>query len=338
MKVCLIGKHSNKTPFFYSEYRTLFRRAGVKYVDSPQLADVVVLGFRVDLFETFDVLYDAKLKNEKLKIIVLSEEPLWDVLWSPGFENKVHNVTKNDKKLSYVNLNHFTSDIFSNTQLPYFITTDNRYLVRYSMMFKRNSLLTVKEIMAIWESAEYKFAAIAEHRAEEKYEKECPNGTYQSLNKFRTLVTEACSVKWDCLIEGKGWNTDQPRQNLVDWHLDKLVKLDKKCLFISAFENTMCDDYLTEKVFDAFACLGVPVFYETKASWLNSVFQEEYPFGFRSKEVKNVIEKLDGYKVSYSFAEKYIEIQKKLASQFNDLEVISNARQVFVDRVISYIE
>ena len=66
--------------------------------------------------------------------------------------------------------------------------------------------------------------------------------------------------------EGKGWHSDQPRQSLPDWHLDKLVQLDRQSLFVSALENTLVDHYLTEKIFDAYAVLSVPLYAAKLAS------------------------------------------------------------------------
>ena len=88
MKICLLGKHSSRTPFSYSAYREYFSERGVIIESDPLNADYIIFGFKIDIAANTEILKEARKKNKKLKIVVLSEEPLWDTLWSSGFSEK----------------------------------------------------------------------------------------------------------------------------------------------------------------------------------------------------------------------------------------------------------
>ena len=95
----------------------------------------MILGFRIDIPENIDVIVDALGRKPDLRLAIVSEEPLWDTLWSGDFRAK-HDVLKSKVgTLRYAVLNRFTSDIFNWRYLPYFITTSDDFFARYRNCF-----------------------------------------------------------------------------------------------------------------------------------------------------------------------------------------------------------
>ncbi len=81
-------------------------------------------------------------RKPDLRVAIVSEEPLWDTLWSGDFRAK-HDVLKSKLgTVRYAVLNHFTSDIFDWRYLPYFITTSDDFFARYRNYFLRNAKLS----------------------------------------------------------------------------------------------------------------------------------------------------------------------------------------------------
>jgi hypothetical protein len=339
MKICLLGKHNNRTPFSYSVYKAYFAERGVVIESNPLEADYIVFGFKIDISQNLTVLAKALKKNKNLKVVVLSEEPLWDTLWSKGFNLK--ETTFVDKEaciqIPYFNLNHFTSDLYSFNALPYFVTTENSYIARYASLFRRNSLLSPAEVKHVWSHALFKYAAVAEHRKGEQYEKNCEKNSFFSLSNFRTALSNQYFDKKDSLVEGKGWKNDIKRQSNVDWHVDKLCTLDRKTFVISALENTYCENYITEKIFDAFAVLGIPLYFTLNSEKMDDMLGVKYPYYLKSKNVEAATELVDNIKIDDAFVDMYIGIQKKLAATFSDLNLIDAERHHFTDKILIHL-
>jgi len=338
IKISLIGKHGNRTPFSYDVYKDIFLKSGVEFSDDPSNSNFVVVGFKVDLYENFDVVRKFLLSNPGLKIVVLSEEPLWDSLWSSGFDSARGVVTKGGESIEYFNVNHFTSEVFDYSNVPYFITTENSYISRYCQLFRRNSMLSKAELRKLWESPRYGFASISEKRDEDKFHKDFPHLGCIALNQFRTNLAKRHFGSECTLIEGKGWVSSETRQKLADWHLDKLAKLDKKCKFVSAIENTGYYNYTTEKIFDAFAVLGIPLYMESEGVKLADVINPKSYLAFKTRSVDEALESISSFSLDNEFLDAYKDTQDKLASIFSDVELISSERQNLASRVVNSFE
>lgn len=334
MNIALLGKHGNRTPFSYSVYRRIFTEKGMDFVSQLEKADFIVLGFKVDLYEHFNEITSALNVNPDIKVVVFSEEPLWDSLWSSGFQSVNGSITKSGEIITYYNINHFTSDVFDYLNLPYFITTENSYISRYCQLFRRNSNMSKSELIKNWAAAKHDFASIAEKRDEDKFHKDFLDIDCIALNRFRTQLAGKHFGSSTALVEGKGWVVDAARQELVDWHLDKLAKLDKNCKFVSAIENTKCRNYTTEKIFDAFAVLGVPLYMEGIGGGLGELINPKSYIAFKSRSVNEAFELLSSFEVSSEFTEAYRETQCNLSITFSDIELINNERRSVVTRVM----
>ena len=160
-------------------------------------------------------------------------------------------------------LNHFTTKIFDFEKIPYFLTTSDDYFARYSFLFTRNCALKADELKALWANAPIRVAFYAEFRDEVHFDTHFPEQDVLGLSRYRTMVAKA--MTGDGVIRvGKGWGTKIVRQLLPDWHLDKLAALDRNCFIVSGIDNTHQWNYISEKIFDAFAVLAVPIYFGSR--------------------------------------------------------------------------
>jgi hypothetical protein len=58
---------------------------------------------------------------------------------------------------------------------------------------------------------------------------------------------------------------------LYDWHLDKLLSSYGRYKCVSAIENTFHVNYVTEKIFDAYAVGAIPVYYSSSQHSINKM-------------------------------------------------------------------
>lgn len=302
MKICLIGKHSNRTPFSYDVYKPFFMQF-FTYVSNPEYADILVFGFVIDLEPNVEIIKKCQIKNPNVKIVVLSEEPLWDTLWGGDFFNQRQTRNIAGHSVDFLYLNHQNSNIFEFDRIPYFITTNDDYIARYQFMFSRNAKMSESEIKCIWDNASYDAAFFAEYREGEKYNVSFPEYHIYGLSDFRTRIAKDFDGN-NILRVGQGWGTKKLRQDLPDWHLDKLVTLDKSCKYISALENTHQENYISEKIFDAYACLGIPIIFDQSKNMILRIVDDAFVL-----EVSKIREK------DYFFTNLEMNISKYLKNQ-----------------------
>ena len=259
-KVCLFGRHGHRTPMSYPAYRPLFS-ASFDYVDDPSRADILVLGFEIDIRDNIETLAQLKAANPGLHIVVLSEEPLWDTVWSAQLRPRQGVMRRGGHEVAFQRLNHANTDIFDFAEVPYFLTTDDQFFARYGALFSRNARRPAEHFRAIWERAPVRAAFMAEKRDKKVYDVRFPEAGVEGLSAYRTRLAEAVQGS-GVLRGGKGWEEGEfRRQDLADWHLDKLATLDGRAFIISAIENTHQRQYVTEKLFDALAARGFPIFH-----------------------------------------------------------------------------
>ena len=129
---------------------------------------------------------------------------------------------------------------------------------------------------------------------------------------------------------GSGWSRHKKRQLLVDWHLDKIVALDQKCKVISAIENTHQKNYVSEKVFDAFALLGIPLYFSSKEHAINRVVPENSFVNVNG----NLSSKYDVDDIS---VESYMQAQRQLFNTLSNTKLLYDERSLFVNKVMKFI-
>ncbi|WP_133468426.1 glycosyltransferase family 10 domain-containing protein [Paraglaciecola marina] len=259
IRCILLGRHSNRTPMVYSAYKKVFSNK-IEFVSNIDKAHVVILGFVVDLNGLKETLITAQRKNPSLKIVVISEELLWDTIGGGRFWEKYSNIEISNHVFHFWNLNHVTTDIYNFHNIPYYLTTDNHYFSRYSAMFAMNVKQTANIYKSIWQKAKYQSVFLMQKRFEDKYDVTNPAYNIKGLCRYRSAVAQ----NWpdnSKVISGFGWGVDSKRQDLPDWHLDKITTFNRQTQCFSAVENTHQKYYITEKIFDAFALSAIPLYF-----------------------------------------------------------------------------
>lgn len=324
--VYIHGIHSKRTPFYYLEYRQYFEPF-FSFVDDPSFADVMVSGLLIDFVQSATDIFAWQKVNPKLKLVVFSEEPLWDYLWydNPGIRARTFSSEINHQiiKFQYTYLNHTNSNIFDFDKLPYFVTTESKYMLRYGQEFRRNSKITGSELKKHWASTYYKIVFAAEKRLDKKFfrqDKENSNQQLTGLNHFRTEIAQAFYSKKSCLVIGKGWENENRRQDLVDWHLDKLLKLNNLSFLCSALENTHTESYISEKFFDAMAFRSVPIYYFSDTHKINSLFDAQGMINLYGLDVNSAVVNLENFNIDDVSIEAYLWNVSQLEKLFTSYE------------------
>lgn len=334
IKYCLIGKHQHRTPLSYPTYQQLLPRS-LKPVDLESAPDLLVFGYVQDFYENLPLIREARTRNPSVKLAVLSEEPFWDTIWSGDYTLRKAQRVVNGESLDYYAINHVNSRVYDYEQIPYIVTTEDTFFARYSFMFKRNAAKQEEEYRRVWQKASIKSAFFAEKRLDDKFSYRHPESHVEGLCQFRSRLAEAFSRKHPegSLLVGRGWVPGAIRQKLPDWHLDKLTMLDGRCRFISALENTHQPRYVTEKLFDAFACQGIPLYFASPAHTVNAWLPENAYINLYGLSVEDALSHLTSYVESGHTAEAYRQAQSDLARRFSSAETLERERRRVLDEV-----
>lgn len=335
-KIFIYGKHGKRTPFSYPEYREKFSHY-FEYVDAPEQAEYLIVGYNSDLKNNIEYLSNLVRSSKGLKLIVFSEEPLWDTLWSGNFQEKHGQIkcviNEEELQLEYFVINHVTSKVFQFENIPYFLTTSNDYYLRYNNLFSRNAKLKTTDFENIWEQAQIKYAFFAEKRFNKTYEASYNNGSILGLSKYRTLVASKINSS-NMIKKGQGWDSKPKRQVLPDWHLDKLATLNGHSFIVSALENTHLSNYITEKPFDAFAVKAIPLYYAHPKHDIFRLVEEGSFINLSGLSVEESLEKMNEFRVNHEFTDRYLSSQVNLSKLFSDPKIYLNERNRIVDETV----
>lgn len=335
IKVNLFEKHSNRTPLSYKFYRNLLEKTMI-YEKSVENTDCLITGFVRDFKENAQKIKRLIDKNGDLKLVVLSEEPFWDTVWGEDFQNKKSKlvIKENSEKiiLNYYNLNHITSRIFDFKYIPYFITTEDSYIQRYKKMFYRNSQLGKEHYLKVWQNAKKQYTFMMTRRVGKKFDVLYNDKKIFGLSRYRSLLCESLDTS-ETSCEGKGWGNSIQRQSLSDWHLDKLKKMDEKCYIVSALENTYVENYVTEKIFDAFAVQGIPLYYAQKDHRVFDLVNKGSFINLANLSIEKALKIIQEFEIDDQFIESYIDTQKKLYELFSNEKYLIFERQRIAEEI-----
>lgn len=256
-RIALFGRHSSRTPFAYETYRKSLstRLDFVGLDDHPHL---IITGFSKDLFDAIGNGLEDYLKSQDSKLLVVSEEPLWDTIYAPQCQEAVFDnvaaIKGTDIRFNF--FNHLNSDLYEYNRIPYYLTTSANYLTRYTVLM--NSILSSYSPSFFADKASEPVFGMFEKRIESWFDYNIDH--VQCLCIYRSLLGQ--ELQSDARISGLGHaGSVSPRQKLPDWHLDKLARSYRKHGFVIAMENTCHKDYVTEKIFDAYAVGAIPIYY-----------------------------------------------------------------------------
>lgn len=341
ISIYLHGKHSNRTPLAYEAYRELSKHK-FKYVDSHKNADIVLTGFSADFKNNHSSLVNIKNDNHNAVFVVLSEEPLWDTVWNKEILPLKQNIeVKIDGKISSITyhfLNHSNTDIFDFDKVPYFITTNDHYWARYNTLFANTLKSSTSDLLATWKAAKYDFAFMGAKRTKDNLIVSFNEGRTLGLSVYRTRIAERLNTQ-KSLIEGEGWHEESiKRQSLPDWHLEKLSKFYRNCKIISAIENTHQRNYISEKIFDAFACQGVPLYFAQSDHLINKIINPNSYINLKTLDIESSIAKIKDFKVDANYAKEYKEATSSLFETFNSFKDYQHTRLQILQKIQTQFE
>jgi hypothetical protein len=337
MKVFLKGPRSNRTPLSYPEYRSLFLKRGVEYAGKPEDADLLVYSCLIDIRDDLDELSRIFSRRPDIRLVVLSEEPLWDSLWSGDCFSKKGSITIGERTYPYTFLNHCTTRIYDFERIPYFITTSDDFFARYAFLFARNRAFQGPELTALWDKAPVRAAFYAERQIDAQFDVYSALHDVWGLCRYRTLVAQGMTGDGIARI-GKRWGNTTVRQLLPDWHLDKLAALDRRSCLVSAIENTHQWNYVSEKIFDAYAVLGVPLYFAGPLHAVRRLAPAESFINVYGLTVDQALHKISLFNADREFVAVYREAQAALAEIFLQPKVLAQERGRVASEVLSELE
>jgi hypothetical protein len=331
-KICLLGRHANRTPLSYEPIRRIIDQQ-LKFVEVPEQADIVISGFNIDLLDSIEALSAVLSSPNKPKFAILSEEPLWDITWSGPFTGRKARIADTRGEIAYTFLSHETSNIFEFERIPYFVLTSDSYAVRYANLIGRFACMTPKDMLERWKSATFPAAFFFERRTGATYSNSFPERNVTGLSAYRTDVAESLKLP-GVLRVGKGWSTESRRQDLPDWHLDKLVQADGNTRVLSSLENVHQRLYITEKIFDAFAIGAVPLYYADPEHRVFELVPSASMLNCYSLTPKQASDKIANFTPDHAFAEAWLDTAAKLCTLFSDIPTIQAERRRVAEATI----
>jgi len=269
-----LGPRFARTPLAYAPLRRLIGDR-LEFVATPKTADLIVTGWSLDFQDHAADLAQVRRVNPAVRFAVISEEPLWDTVWSGGYSAPNHSFNCGGTAQPYRFLNHANTRIFDFERIPYFLLTADHFCARYVSMLSRYGCMSAHELRRHWLDAAHTAAFVAEFRNDPAFDVWLPDGQRQGLSAYRSAVAQLTPGQTVLRI-GKGWTGEEPaRQSLPDWHLDKLARLDGQVRVCAACENTYQNNYITEKPFDAFAVGAMPACYAGPGHRLHDLIPPE---------------------------------------------------------------
>ncbi|SEO24005.1 Glycosyltransferase family 10 (fucosyltransferase) C-term [Gemmobacter aquatilis] len=313
IRVLTFGAFRNRQPLAYAPIRD--RLAGrLRLVDDPTEAQIVTISHHKDLELFGNRLWQMLAARPGLRLVLLSEEPFWDSCWAPDPFARHQVFATASGPLPYAVLNHQNSAIFQAAQVPYFLLTHPRYIAHYQPRLDRNAGRSATDWLAQFRDAEWDAGFMGEKRTHERHRPAWPAEDLWGLSVYRSRFTQLCTGT-RVLRLGKGWSDGPPRQALPDWHQDKLERFDLRCRYLGAFENTHQREYVSEKIYDAFATGAIPLYFAGPGHAVHRLIR---PGGWRNfHAVPPRPDAFDARRpVSLAEAEAYAATQQHLAGLF----------------------
>lgn len=342
LRIFLLGPRGQRTPLAYAPLR---RHLGdrIAWADRIEQADLVVTGWSRDLEDNRAELAALWHKGVRPRLAVLSEEPLWDSVWSGDLAPRDRVLDcDGGLQLAYRSLNHVNTSIFRFHTLPWFILSDDRFAARYALLMAPFAALTPKALLQHWHAAPLQAAFVAERREGDEFAPVYPVEGVVGLSRYRSRVAEL--TLGDAILRiGQGWSAPQPRrQELPDWHLDKLARLHGKVRLCSAYENTLQSCYVTEKPFDAFAVGAIPVIVADAGHRLLDLIRPEAMLNTRFCAPDVAAARIAAFVPDLIVAEAWRETAQDLLARLRDPALILAERQrlavACLDELIRFVQ
>lgn len=323
--VYLQGLHAKRSPLSYPALAPYFQDR-ILLVDQPEQADLQLFSHSLDV-EMAPVAQIQCWRNHRQPLVWLSEEPFWDTIWGKAPLAPVLTVDSPLGGVPVHQINHQTSAIFRYDQLPYYLLTNPRFQNAYARMFARNAQKTPRQWLLEFQARPVELSFMFEKRAAPHHNVSWPEGDVTGLCAWRTELALACleqaGGEQTIKTHGRSWHGGLARQAIAgDWHADKLATLDGHARQIGALENTHQPQYLTEKLFDAFACGARPLYWASDQNRIHDLALPDTAWAnLFGLSPATAAEKVLSWRPDAAFAEAYTEAQQILAAHFGNPEV-----------------
>lgn len=313
--VCTLGQYANRQPFAYPQIRAQCR-SRFQVIDRMDGADIVILSHPKDLDNLAGQL--RRRLSAAQRVVLLSEEPFWDTIWgrTPLVRNQFWPTPMEDLPVTV--LNHHTSAIYDFDTIPYFLLTEYHFMTRYRRWFARNAARRPSDWQVHFRAAPYQAGFLMARRQSPRYDVAFPEAEVFSLCNQRTAMAEACQGPgfWH---RGQGWHPDTPRrQALPDWHLNKFLSLDRQLRFLCAVENTHQHNYVTEKIFDAYAIGAIPLYAAGPRHRVHEIAKAGTFLNLIDTPPSDLPDRLAQFDMDAAFCDSYAHQQRGLATLFAD--------------------
>lgn len=302
-------------PLAYPELRPLFLD-DIEEVRDPAQADIYLFAHVMDVEHApREMVQDWRRRRRP--VVVLSEEPFWDTIWGKRPMSPHIVVDTGFGPLPVEQINYQTSDVFRFERIPYYLLTNPRFGRAYRRMLARNAARRAGDWLRDWSTRPIDVAFMFERRPEPSHDVTWPEGDLTGLCAWRTRLAEACTTGRVVRL-GRSWQGGQSRFELRDWHADKLRKLDGKARMIGAFENTHQQDYITEKIFDAFACGALPLYAASSGHRVHGLgLPPESWINLDGLDTNTAAERIAALSSDTATAEAFASAQIRLAALFH---------------------
>lgn len=338
IRVFRTGLHAHRMPLSYPALWPLFERQ-IRIVDRPDEADLYLFAHVMDIQAAPRALVED-WRRRRRPVVLLSEEPFWDTIWGGHPLDPLIHVDTDFGALPVHQLNHHTArEIYRFTHLPYFLLTNHRFANAYASRFARNAACSAADWTTSMAARQLRTVFMFERRPEPYHAVQWPQGGIIGLCSWRTELAHACDAA-GVLRLGQSWQGGRSRFELAtDWHLDKLVRLDRRSRMIGALENTHQPDYITEKLFDAFACGAVPVYYAAPDHRIHDLgLPPEAWINLYGLSPQTAAEKLAALPACPVSAEAFEAAQRGLARHFGDSRIWIEERDRLARAVLAALE
>ncbi|MBR9650079.1 glycosyltransferase family 10 domain-containing protein [Thalassovita aquimarina] len=324
IRIFKTGHHANRTPLSYAALAPLFADH-IQLVDSPAKADLYLFSHSMDV-ETAPRLLIDDWRRRRRPVVILSEEPFWDTIWGGRPLDPLIRIETPQGALPVHQLNHCTTDIYHFARIPYYLLTAPRFVESYAGHFRRNAALGASDWRAAFADYARNLTFMFERRPERYHSVEWSEADLSGLCAWRTDLAEACD--WESVNRlGQSWQGGQTRFDLKDWHGDKLRQLDRSTQLMGALENTHHPDYITEKIFDAFAIGARPVYYASPGHRVHEFgLPPESWINLHGQSPAEAAETLRAARFGDAFFDAFHDAQVRLAALFTDPALIEAER------------